>query len=269
MFYRTEGVVLRTIPFGDADLIVSFLTPDLGLLKTFAKSPLKTKSRFGSSLEPLTHSRIAFWGKEDTTLPRLTQSDIIHSFQSIRDTLNCFFKISEIIELTLQFIPERETNTKVYALFLHTLHSIKNNPPSPPFNSPLSKGGYRGVKGGRGELDLGIIHYKIHFLKLAGYAPKLDTCGRCGRDGQSFYLSQGSILCEACAKGVNFPVRITQGAMKLYSDLLTWDITKIQRIRPSNMLLSELSDLINMHIKHILMKALKSETFIRSLSRHL
>lgn len=258
MLHRTEGVVLRTIPFGDADLIVSFLTPDLGLLKTFAKSPLKTKSRFGSSLEPLTHSRIAFWGKEDTTLPRLTQSDIIHSFQSIRDTLNCFLKVSEIIELTLQFIPEREANTKVFALFLHTLHNIENNPPSPPF-----------TKGGRGGLDLGIIHYKIHFLKLAGYAPKLDTCGRCGRDGQCFYLSQGSILCEACAKGVNFPVRITQGAMKVYSDLLTWDITKIQRIRPSNMLLSELSDLMDMHIKHILMKPLKSETFIRSLSRHL
>ncbi len=258
MLHRTEGVVLRTIPFGDADLIVSFLTPDLGLLKTFAKSPLKTKSRFGSSLEPLTHSRIAFWGKENTTLPRLTQSDIIHSFQSIRDTLNCFLKVSEIIELTLQFIPEREANTKVYALFLHTLHNIENNPPSPPF-----------TKGGRGGVDLGIIHYKIHFLKLAGYAPKLDTCGRCGRDGQCFYLSQGSILCEACAKGVNFPVRITQGAMKVYSDLLTWDITKIQRIRPSNMLLSELSDLMDMHIKHILMKPLKSETFIRSLSRHL
>jgi len=258
MLHRTEGVVLRTIPFGDADLIVFFLTPDLGLLKTFAKSPLKTKSRFGSSLEPLTHSRIAFWGKENTTLPRLTQSDIIHSFQSIRDTLNCFLKVSEIIELTLQFIPEREANTKVYALFLHTLDNIENNPPSPPF-----------TKGGKGGLDLGIIHYKIHFLKLAGYAPKLDTCGRCGRDGQCFYLSQGSILCEACAKGVNFPVRITRGAMKVYSDLLTWDITKIHRIRPSNMLLSELSDLMDMHIKHILMKPLKSETFIRSLSRHL
>ncbi|HYA11618.1 MAG TPA: DNA repair protein RecO [Thermodesulfovibrionales bacterium] len=269
MLHRTEGIVLRTIPFGDADLIVSFLTPDLGLLKTFAKSPLKTKSRFGSSLEPLTHSRIAFWGKEDTTLPRLTQSDIIHSFQSMRDTLNCFIKVSEIIELTLQFIPEREANTKVYALFLHTLHNIENNPTSPPFNSPLSKGGYRGVKEGKGGLDIGIIHYKIHFLKLTGYAPKLDTCGRCGKDGQCFYLSQGSIICKACAKGVDFPVRITQGTMKLYSALLTWDITKIQRIRPPHMLLSELSDLIDMHIKHILMKPLKSETFIRSLSRHL
>ena len=255
MLQRTEGIVLRTIPFGDADLIVSFLTPDLGLLKTFAKSPLKTKSRFGSSLEPLTHSKIAFWGKENTALPRLTQSDIIHSFQSIRDTLKRFLKVSEIIELTLRFIPEREANKRVYSLLLHTLHNIEDNPPSRPF-----------TKGGKGGLDLGILYYKIHFLRLAGFAPKLDTCGRCGKNGHWFYVAQGSILCETCSKGIDIPLSITQGAIRLYSDLLTWNIQKIQRIKPSDALFSELSDIMDMHVKYILLQPLKSETFLRSLS---
>jgi DNA repair protein RecO (recombination protein O) len=255
MLQRTEGIVLRTIPFGDADLIVSFLTPDLGLLKTFAKSPLKTKSRFGSSLEPLTHSKIAFWGKENTALPRLTQSDIIHSFQSIRDTLKRFLKVSEIIELTLRFIPEREANKRVYSLLLHTLHNIEDNPPSRP-----------STKGGRGVLDLGTLYYKIHFLRLAGFAPKLDTCGRCGKNGHWFYVAQGSMLCETCAKGVDVPISISQGAIRLYSDLLTWNIQKIQRIKPSDALFSELSDIMDMHVKYILMQPLRSETFARSLS---
>ena len=275
MLQRTEGIVLRTIPFGDADLIVSFLTPDLGLLKTFAKSPLKTKSRFGSSLEPLTHSKIAFWGKENTALPRLTQSDIIHSFQSIRDTLKRFLKVSEIIELTLRFIPEREANKRVYSLLLHTLHNIENdapaspfskdNPPSSPFGKdnpsspPLEKGRRRG-------LDLGTLYYKIHFLRLAGFAPKLDTCGRCGKNGHWFYVAQGSILCETCSKGIDIPLSISQGAMRLYSDLLTWNIQKIQRIKPSDTLFSELSDIMDMHVKYILLQPLKSETFLRSLS---
>jgi DNA repair protein RecO (recombination protein O) len=265
MLQRTEGIVLRTIPFGDADLIVSLLTPDLGLLKTFAKSPLKTKSRFGSSLEPLTHSKIAFWGKENAALPRLTQSDIIHSFQTIRDTLKCFLKVSEIIELTLRFIPEREANKRVYSLLLHTLHNIENNPPSRPFSkdNPLSS---PFDKRGMGGLDIGTLYYKIHFLRLAGYAPKLDTCGRCGIHGHWFYVAQGSILCETCAKGVDIPVGISQGALKLYSDLFTWNIQKLQRIRPSGALLSELSDIIDMHVKYILMHPLKSGTFFRSLS---
>ena len=104
MLQRTEGVVLRNIVFGEADLIVTYLTPDFGLLKLFAKSPRKIKSRFGSSLEPLTRTRISFWGKEDTALPRLTQSDIIHPFHLIRDTLNCFLKVLEIIELTIYVV---------------------------------------------------------------------------------------------------------------------------------------------------------------------
>lgn len=252
MLRRTEGIVLRTIPFGEADLIVTYLTPDFGLLKTFAKSPRKIKSRFGSSLEPLTHSRISFWGKEDAALPRLTQSDIIHPFQSLRDTLDCFLKVSEILELTLHFIPERDANKRVFSLLLSTLKSIESD---------------------RNE-NLLINHYKIKFLKFVGFAPKLDFCGRCGKNGYCFYISHGSILCEACAKGseptrteIDLPIRISPVVLKLYTDLLTWDTQKIKRIRPSDKLLSELSDIINMHIKYILAKPLKSEAFIHSLSQ--
>jgi len=290
MLHRTEGIVLRTIPFGEADLIVTYLTPDFGLLKTFAKSPRKIKSRFGSSLEPLTRSRISFWGKEDAALPRLTQSDIIHPFQWIRDTLDCFLKVSEIIELTINFIPERDANKKVYSLLLNTLQAIENNLSShipscesvrtsrTPLwkrdnspQSPFSKGGFKGdYKEGKvvfSDENLLINHYKIKFLKFVGYAPKLDACGRCGKSGHSFYISHGSILCEACAKGIDLPIRLSGAVLKLYTDLLTWDAVMIKRIKPSDKLLSELSDIINMHIKYILAKPLKSEASIHSITR--
>ena len=117
MLKRTEGIVLKTIPFGEADLIVTYLTYDFGLIKAFAKSPRKIKSRFGSSLEPLTYSKISFWGKEDANLPRLTQSDIILPFKSIRERLDCFLKASEIIELTVNTLPEHEANKKYSRFF--------------------------------------------------------------------------------------------------------------------------------------------------------
>ena len=47
MLQRTEGIVLRTTPYGEADLIVTYLTKDHGIIKVFAKSPRKIKSRFG------------------------------------------------------------------------------------------------------------------------------------------------------------------------------------------------------------------------------
>jgi DNA repair protein RecO (recombination protein O) len=268
MLHKTEGIVLKTFPLGEADLIVTYLTPDLGIIKLFAKSPRKIKSRFGSSLEPLTHSRIAFWGKEDTLLPRLTQSDIIHSFQSVRNTLSCFLLASEILELTINFIPERDVNKKIYLLLLNTLQAIENNYSDKTAVSHFKKKGRDGIETEKIRLSNGSLlvnHYKIKFLKLAGFAPKLDACGRCGKKWICFYISHGSILCETCARENDFPIKITPAVLKLYNDLLTWDTSKIKRIKPSNMLLSELSNIINMHIKYILSKPLRCVDFIHSL----
>lgn len=240
MLRRTEGIVLKTTPFGEADLIVTYLTYDYGVIKTFAKSPRKIKSRFGSSLEPLTLSKIGLWGKEDATLPRLTQSDIVMSFQSIRERFECFLKISEIIELTLNFLPEAEANKNVFSLLLKTLKASEKNC----------------------NMLLTIILYKIKFLNLIGYAPRLTGCGRCGRSGYSFYVSHGSILCEMCAGSIDRPIKLSPGTIKLYESLSKWDISLSERIKPSQNLLSELSNMINDHIRYTISRPLKSKSFI-------
>jgi DNA repair protein RecO (recombination protein O) len=249
MLRRTEGIVLRTVLFGEADLIVTYLTPDAGLLKVFAKSPRKIKSRFGSSLEPLTHAKISFWGKEDSQLPRLTQSDIMHPFQSLRDDLNCFLKVSEIIEITLCFIPERDINRRVYSLLLDTLHTIGTVAEAPHAKTAAASN------------SLIISSYKVKFLNLVGFAPKLDACGRCGKNGYNFYLSQGAVLCETCADNAGAPIKLSAALARFYHDLLTWDTAKIQRIKPAEKILTELFTLINTHIKYVLSKSLKTEAF--------
>ena len=270
MLRRTEGIVLRTFPFGEADLIVTFLTSDFGLIKVFAKSPRKIKSRFGSSLEPLTCSRVSFWGKEDADLPRLTQSDILHSFQMIRNNLHVFLKVSEIIELTITLVPEKDVNKNMYQLLFNTLRAIEQGIAAFSGHTPSGKGAGEDVreeKRVKGGIDFLISHYKVKFLKYAGFAPKLDACGRCGKKGFCFYISQGAILCKSCAKAADTPIEVSPAMMKLYADLLLWDTAKIQRIKPSHMLLSELSEIMSMHIKYILSKPLNSEAFVCAIGK--
>jgi len=239
MLRRTDAVILKTTPLGEADLIVTHFTYDFGLIKTFAKSPRKIKSRFGSSLEPLTCSKIAFWGKEFANLPRLTQSDIILSFKSIRENLDCFLKVSEIIELTLNFLPEHETNKKIYALLLNTLRTMEKDC----------------------DMNLNVILYKIRFLNLIGYSPRLDGCARCGKSGFSFYVSHGSIICGDCATGTDSHIKLSPGSVKLYESLSKWDESLIGRIKPSKNLLTELTDMLNDHIRYTLARPLKSKSF--------
>lgn len=235
MLSRTEGVVLRNIPYGEADLIVTYITLDYGVINVFAKSPRKIKSRFGSSLEPLTYSRLSFWGKEDSNLPRLTQSDIINSFYSIREDIKVFYKLSELIELIITFLPEREKNRRIYKLFLDVLYKFSEG----------------------NDYDLFVNYFKVKLLKFTGFAPRLDACGRCGRRGTDFYISQSSIMCEKCSTDLDNPIRISNILLNYYQDLLEWDIDKINRIKVQKSTIKELSDLLNLHIKFLISKPLK------------
>ncbi|MBI5641774.1 MAG: DNA repair protein RecO [Nitrospirae bacterium] len=239
MLQRTEGIVLKTSPFGEADLIVTYLTSDHGIIRTFAKSPRKIKSRFGSSLEPLTCARISFWGREDSALPRLTQSDIIHSFHSIRSTLNCFLRVSEVIELTLNFLPEREASKKVYALLMNTMKVMES------------------------ECNTGLllVFYKLRLLEAVGFLPRFSGCGRCGKKGDCFYVSHGTVLCGSCSKGHQPSIRLSPGVVNLYASLLGWSIAKLDRIKPPEAFVSELSAVIDEHVKYITERSLKTKSF--------
>ncbi|HEX8948263.1 MAG TPA: DNA repair protein RecO [Dissulfurispiraceae bacterium] len=234
MLKRTEGIVLKSSAFGEADLIVSYLTPDYGPLKAFAKSPRKVKSRFGSSLEPLTHARISLFGREESNLPRLTQSDIIRPFHALREDFKCLLDISELLELNLAFLPEKEPTPELFSLLLSVLVKLEAD------------------RGNR----LYPLYYKMRFLEITGYSPKLDACGRCGSrtetEHHDFYVSHGSIICPGCIDERDESIRLSSGALKFYRSLLKWNPASIDRIKPPGHLMAEIAGVINSHVKYTL-----------------
>ncbi|MCL4455872.1 MAG: DNA repair protein RecO [Nitrospirae bacterium] len=254
MLKRTEGIVLNNSLFGEADLIVTYLTRDYGLLKVFAKSPRKIKSRFGSSLEPLTYSKISFMGKEDANLPRLTQSDIIKTFHALRDDLKRLLNVSEMLELSLKFMPEREPHFAVFKLLLGTLTKLESDC----------------------DNALYLLYYKIKFLEIAGYAPRLDMCGRCGTISyngsysghNNFYVSHGSIICEKCIRDREGSIRLSDGTVRLYNSLIKWRLSNINRVKAPAYMLSEIGHVINSHIAYILGRSrqLRKENFAVGIS---
>jgi DNA repair protein RecO (recombination protein O) len=245
---RTEGIVLRTFPFSEADLLVTYITPDLGVRKAFAKSARKVKSRFGSSLEPLTHARITFLGKEDAELPRLIQSDILRPHQGLRETLQCFSLASEMAEVTLGLLPPGKESQKAFMLFKEMLTRMEED-----------------------CVPLGALLYKIRLLALKGYAPRLSDCGVCGKGATRFHVSHGTVMCDGCAKAQGGADRqersngavitISQGGIRLYESLSTWELEKTARIKPSAVLLAEVGGLIDAHLEYLIAKPLKSRVF--------
>jgi len=228
MRHTTEGIVLRSREYGEADLIVSFLTRDFGLIHTFARSPRKTKSRFGSSLEPLSHVRISFWGREHSALPRLVQADLLRSFQGIRDSYDCFMKVSELLRIALAAFPERDASVNGFGFLLNALGHVEEYCLNPVV----------------------LLAVKIKLLKLAGFAPRLKGCARCGAPGDVFHLREGSVLCLSCRPGGEDTRTVTAGVVRLYDSLSRWSLGKVHRIRPVAGLIEELTSLVDSHVKY-------------------
>jgi DNA repair protein RecO (recombination protein O) len=239
---RTEGIVLKSSIYGEADLIVTYLTGDHGIVKVFAKSPRKTKSRFGSSLEPLTYSKISYIGKEDANLPRLTQSDIITPFYTLREDYKSFARICGILELITRFLPERDPNPEIFGL----LHNL------------LSR-----IKPGE-ENCLYYLYFKVRFLAISGYLPRLDACGRCSGKTvdtnlpANFYCSHGALICDSCGGDKTEAIPVSQAALRFYLSFVKWRFSNIDRVKAPAALVSEIAGLMDAHIKYISSRPLRT-----------
>jgi len=227
MIYSTEAIVFKNLPYAEADLIVTFFTKEYGLLNLFAKSPRKIKSKFGSSLEPLTYSKISFIGREDK-MQKIIQSDILHSFQYIRENLSLFIKTANLLRIILEILPQREPNKQLFSTLLEVLYGIENNKNTEPYT----------------------LFMKIKTLNILGYLPDFKTCGICrGNTGSNFYYSKGFILCKDCyQKKADNSYKLSQGAIKLLSDISKWEFNYLSRVKISGKLLEEVENFIKQHL---------------------
>lgn len=179
MIYREAGVVLRTYRLGEADRIVVFLTEGRGKVRAVAKGVRKTKSKFGSRLEPISHVAVQLY--EGRELDTVTQAETLDHFRPIREDLERVSRATALLEVADQVAQEGEPNAALYRMLVGALRSLAAH------SSPLLVTGF---------------YWKL--LSLEGFHPMLETCAGCGNDGPfvAFDLSEGGVLCRQCRRGV-------------------------------------------------------------------
>jgi len=229
MIYSTEAVVLKSNPYGEADLIVTYFTKDYGLINLFAKSPRKIKSRFGSSFEPLTYAKIAFVGNNEK-LQKIIQSDIIHSFHSIRENYHVFMAVGEVLRFLLMILPRKEPHEELFSLFISSLEFIEKEK----------------------KTENALLSLKIKSLRILGYLPDFKHCGKCkDKLNGEFFYSDGFILCKKCISS-HSKLILSQGAAKLLNDINGWQLKYLSRVKIAPQLFRELEEFIKKHIQSIL-----------------
>ncbi|MGQ9508513.1 MAG: DNA repair protein RecO [Thermodesulfobacteriota bacterium] len=242
--FRTEAIVIRSLPYGESDRIVTFFTSDFGKLKSIAKGARRSKKRFQNALGLFTYLRLIFFDREGMGLVRVESADILQGFPKIRESLKKIYYGNYGLELVNEISGEREANEEAFRLLLDFLFQLEKGEPK--------------------EEGLRIFEMKI--LSLFGYRPHLVRCGVCKRSWKDlegephlfFSIEKGSLICPKCSKDQNnlFPLSI--GTARLIDEISKLDFRAIQRLRFTPQALLESGMFLPKFIEHQLGKELKS-----------
>src|SRR5271155_695330 len=180
--YRDDGIVLRTQKLGEADRIITVLGRSTGRIRAVAKGVRRTKSRFGARVEPFTHVDLML--HTGRSLDVITQAEVIRAYgEPLTGDYPRYTAGVAMLETAERFTPmEKEPSLRQLLLLIGGLRSL-----------------------GEAEHDPRLIldAFMLRSLAVAGYAPALEECARCGalaRDRRlpAFAVAAGGMLCASC-----------------------------------------------------------------------
>ncbi len=125
---ESEAIILRTYPLGEADRLVSFLSRSSGRLRGVAAGARRTRSRFGSTLELLSHVRIWFFERETRELVRINQCELVESFLKAQQDYPRSLGLALVSEVAENVLPEREASDAMFRLILLSARAIQEHP---------------------------------------------------------------------------------------------------------------------------------------------
>lgn len=178
--HESEAIILQSYALGEADRLVSFLGRSTGRMRGVAKGARRPKSRFGSTLERLSHIRIWYYERETRELVRISQSELLESFLEVFRDYESGVALALFSEISEAVLPEREALDAPFRLLLLATRTIKKT----------------------GKPAVPLAYFCLWTLKLAGWMPPLESCVVCGRalGDEQVYVAPGlhGLGCSRC-----------------------------------------------------------------------
>ena len=154
-----EAIVLRTWPFQEADLLVSLFTREQGKIKGVARHAMRSRRRFGGSLEPMTHVRASYAEKPRQELVRLDAFEVLSSPMSKPVDYTRVAALELIAEILDEAMPDGAPEDAVFRLTISVLDELQV-----------------------GRIWMPVTYFALWMSRLMGWMPELGLCVLCGRD---------------------------------------------------------------------------------------
>jgi len=154
--YKTEGIIIKRINFGEADRILTIFTKHYGKIKAIAKGIRKIKSRRAPHLE-LFNQTVLFLYK-GKNLDIITEAQLVNSFSTLRKNLRKVAFAFGVCELVDQLTREGQKQLKAYELLKACLNDLNLSAVAGHLN--------------KGEGQKAVKRFEQELLQVLGFLPK-------------------------------------------------------------------------------------------------
>jgi DNA repair protein RecO (recombination protein O) len=241
--YTTDAIVLSRFDLGEADRVLTLITPAGGKLKAIAKGIRKPTSRIGGSLEPFAELNVAL--ARGRTFDVVTQVSVGHAWLRLRDDLESAATAWYLAELADRSLEERHAAEPLYTLLRRAYELLD-----------------AGMAPGRVAR-----WFEMHLLDELGVRPEVDRCVECDRVLESderfrWVAPQGGVVCERCPGPPHDRAGLSLEALKLLKAYQRLDVEALAGLRLSSAVEGEVETGLRDFVRHVLEREARSLAFL-------
>ncbi len=185
--FQTAAFVLRTVDYGDSDVIVTLLGREIGKFSAMARSAKNSKKRFGGSLLPMRALDATVSFKPQRDLANLLDASVVRDFPGLEASFEKITFASYATELVRAVLREGDTASDVFDM-LDAFYARLGTAEDEPI-----------------VLEVMLHQFTLDLLGWSGAAPEIDGCHRCGLAAEALdklrclRTGQG-LVCGDCAR---------------------------------------------------------------------
>ena len=241
--YRTKAIVLSRFELGEADRVLTLLTPHDGKIKAIAKGVRRPGSRIGGSVEPF--AEIDLLLVRGRTFDVVTQAQVSEAWLRFREHLTATATAWYLGELAERAVEERAGAWPVYALLRRAFQLLDDGM----------------------DPDRVARWFETGLADALGMRPEVERCVECDRVPEEterfrWAPSLGGLLCERHPSPPTEVRDLSLAALKLLRAYRRLDIEALAALRLPAEVGSEVERVMRRFVRHALERDARSLAFL-------
>ena len=246
--YTTEGVVLRRVDYGEADRVLTVLTPDHGKVGVIARGVRRPASRLAAHTDLFAQSRMQL-ARGRGELEVLTQAQALGPSAPPHDARRAAYA-AVCAELADRVLESGSPDAEMYGLVTGALRDCAD----------LAR-----------EPRAALAWLTRRMIDRLGYGPQLFECAGCATPlpeaEAAFSAAAGGLLCARCSTSDPAGVPCSVRVIKVLRIAASGDLDLYHRLRLDEASLATLEAVAERELAHHLERQLRSLTVLHAIER--